>query len=169
MVDHPNPSISNRLNLQHVSPPKTEPPASAVLLFFRPCFPLAPFHALFCRKTPPKFKPLGGKRGEGEQRAASCGMSPLPSPNRATPLPSGAGSQRPRLSQSTNRASPTRNRAACSDLPQKCSFSQKYQRGGPRSQPPWRGDQGPAKTRGSAKQVEVCVAVLAGQGACPSS
>lgn len=75
--------------------------------FFHPCFPLAPFHALFCRKTPPKFKTLGGKRGEGEQRAASCGTSPLPSPNRATPLPSGAGSQRPRLSQSTNRASPT--------------------------------------------------------------
>lgn len=95
------------------------------LLFpvFLLCSPLAPFHAPFCRKTFPKFKTLRGNRGEGEQWAASCNTSPLPGHNRATPIPAEACSQPLHFSQSTNKACPTRNWAACSDLPQKCSFS----------------------------------------------
>jgi len=45
--------------------------------FFLPCFPLAPLHTPFCRKTFPKFKTLRGNRGEREQGEASCNTSPL--------------------------------------------------------------------------------------------
>lgn len=75
------------------------------------------------RKTFPKFKTLRGNQGKGEQWATSCNASPLPGHNHATPIPAEACSQPPRFSPSTNKACPTRNWAACSDLPQKCSFS----------------------------------------------
>lgn len=91
--------------------------------FFLLCFPLAPFHTPFCRKTFPKFKILrepgrGGAMGSKLQHVPS-----LSGHNCATPIPAEACSQPLHFSQSTNKACPTRNWAACSDLPQKCSFS----------------------------------------------
>lgn len=111
------------LRLQQVYSRKTESPASVV-----PLFPFVlpsgttshPFLQEDISKVqnPEKELGRGGAMGSKLQHVPS-----LPGHNRATPIPAEACSQPLHFSQSTNKACPTRNWAACSGLPQKCNFS----------------------------------------------
>lgn len=95
-------------------------------------------------------------------------VSSLPSHNRATPIPAEACSQPIHFSQRTNKACPTRNWAACSNSPQKCSFrflSAGKQKGHGIS-PHRLGLTSSSQAQGCAKQGEVCVSGAGVRAGC---
>lgn len=92
------------------------------------CSPWHRFTPLFSQEDIPKVQNLELERGRGGVMGSKSQRVPsLPGHKPCTSLlPSLLPT--PRFSRSTNKACPTRNGAACSDLPQKGRFSEKCHR-----------------------------------------